>query len=1048
MMVSSAVSSTQSRSASRLQALTTVSEVIFAQLKEIAARLNAFSETPSSLPLSPQLFELTRIANFCGFWGVGNYLGALAELSFGIETVPVTTVDRAEYLERVKTLASGVNALGIHLKGVGSGLSVSYSALNERLSMVLRKARPQLLEMAPAEFAEIMFMVAPPSLEVEARWEPQPGASHESLLKALDSFAESPGADSARAVANVNPHRTLSGLFESVAALWVAGVSGALSSDVVKEYGRLQRVLAQGWPVIPPSPDHFLFSRLLHSIATATEVSGSVAALKQRYSLARPHVSTSGVDAVSMHDVAKKFGVAVSKFKDSYIQSAHANTPAPVAKMAAVLVKEAASLESPAFTSFAEALCRITGDWGSATDLAPDEWIRGASLLLLLQESADSWGNQETQARLNEIAERFQETGNTGPCASMQHTNRIQAIAKGCAALLTDAAELKVSIDGALRSVDTENLTDSQAEKIAEVAGGRTSKLLREIGGFCQSIGLKASIHLADQLVDLARKKESWATHEGRALLFDGLSRVTTLLARLRPSALIDIQTDEMGPFAPQAAEPTIEVPISPEIVRDEDDAVESPAPQAPDLAATDLPAEGDIAPQPAQADGPQLDGFTSAVTAPDEISEAPDEIIETSSETSVLFSGGTVTNIDAIEAMAAVDLDLGLDGFGDFDGADGPSRPRVRKPEIDPKELGRQFLASADGRGNSLDDLDDELLKVMFEESEQCMSAIEANLLKWQEGANNTQLRGTVSEARRHIHTLKGVCRTCGMMGVGAILHLMEDRLEITADDGIDLATDVPAYVVAMVEVRRVIEAERDRFESGGAMPDSSAAAPSEAPQQLPGGDEPVQPGEAVVDRGTGHEATPQAAWPGASRAQLARPAAERVGPHLAMRPLSAFPCTWPRAWAMHQASFLPPAGVQWKRQSAPSVCCGRSRATCSGCTPSFGIWTSLRHQAFLPRSLPRLRVLIRWNWTGIRRCKSWCAASARLMKTRLPPSSFWRMACSMPRGKSRTRRSSAMTCSAKPASFCWWGSRHSGPVSKEWCQRRALIRAKAQNC
>jgi chemotaxis protein histidine kinase CheA len=138
-------------------------------------------------------------------------------------------------------------------------------------------------------------------------------------------------------------------------------------------------------------------------------------------------------------------------------------------------------------------------------------------------------------------------------------------------------------------------------------------------------------------------------------------------------------------------------------------------------------------------------------------------------------------------------------------------------KPAMDVATL----LAPARGQPNKLDFVDSELLSIMFEEAMGFLDSIDAMLALWRiGGVASEQLRGTVGEIRRVVHSLKGVIRTCGLASAGAVLHAMEDRLEITADDGLELASDVPAYLDAMAAVRATIELGREQFESGVAGP------------------------------------------------------------------------------------------------------------------------------------------------------------------------------------------------------------------------------------
>jgi chemotaxis protein histidine kinase CheA/ActR/RegA family two-component response regulator len=805
--------------AGRLYALGVISGAVHAELKDLAMRLNAFSEAPAANALSPALQSLQRAALFCGFWGVGNYLGALRELAHGIEAIAPLSVERTEYQHRIKTLAAGVNALGLYVRDVHNGVAASSSALNEQFANVIRKARPALLEMPPAQLAPMMFMPAPPSLEVEASWCAAPGASHLGLLGALALAAGEPTEPSLAAVAQSNPYRTLSGLFEA-AACQAGALEPSLAGSVKDEYARLEGVLRAGAPTAPPVPDSFLFSRLLHQIAFTTSDEPDVRAIRRRYALVKPRTASASGDAVSMFDVARKFAAGMAKFHDAYLQAALSNTPAPIVKLTATLFAESHKLESAAFSSYAAALHQLTGKWTGKSDLSYEDWTRGAVLVLLLQESAESWGNQQAQSELASLADLMLATGVVAPCATMQQAAKSAAIQKGCAALLAQYAELKVAIETALRSVGDTELSESQRQRVVEVAGQRAADLLGVADGFCMCVGLPGAAAFAQRLTALALDPLAWGTSATRAELFDGLARMALLLGRLRPGSLIDMQIDELGPFAPALDEPG---PI---------DRLQE-LQESQELRESQEMPDGDpaIAPEQSETETPPAAPDSNADTRPeaDEISVAAAEVSRNDVDISQADEAGGLFSDDTPGAFAE-------DGFSFDDDDQPPARARHKEP-VDAATLRSQFVGAARGVDNVLKG-DSELLKVMFEESHQCLSDIERRFAMWSApDAAPHLLAGTVSEVRRHIHTLKGVCRTCGLDGLGEILHAMETRLDATADDGRDLGQDLPAYVEAVSAVRHVIERAHSQFALGVSSPlpsgeDAAAAAGNEARQ------------------------------------------------------------------------------------------------------------------------------------------------------------------------------------------------------------------------
>ena len=108
----------RSLAAHRHHGLSIIAGALYLELKELAGMLNAFGESPAANPISPTLDRMRRAAHFCGFWGVGNYLGGLRELAHGIESNPPLSVDRAAST-RSYLAARGVDGRRIAIDGMG-----------------------------------------------------------------------------------------------------------------------------------------------------------------------------------------------------------------------------------------------------------------------------------------------------------------------------------------------------------------------------------------------------------------------------------------------------------------------------------------------------------------------------------------------------------------------------------------------------------------------------------------------------------------------------------------------------------------------------------------------------------------------------------------------------------------------------------------------------------------------------------------------------------------------------------------------------------------
>lgn len=840
----------------RLHGLTIISGVLHTELKSVAGMLNAFGEDPINHPVSPTFERLQQAAAFCGFWGIANMLGGIKELAVGIESTPPLSVDRGQYLERVRTLAAGVNALGTHLRDMNLGVAVSYTILNEHFAKIIRKARPAMLDLSPAEAAPMIFMPAPPSIEVDAFWTAAASASLESLRDTLASVVASEDFTPAllSSLAAANPYASLSGLFDAVASLPEFCADATVADLVRIECQRLQVALEAGPPMIPPAPHPFIFSRLLYQLALSESDDPAVKAMRRRYRLTKPRAD--GAPAASMLDVAKKFADGMAKFQDAYTQSAISNTAKPIKRLAANMLTEAHRLESPAFSTLSASLAQLTHEW-DVREPARDEWERGAVLLMLMSETARNWGVHDVQEELSVMADLLSTTGQGYACASMQRAVRHGAISKACAEIIGTAGELKVAIEAALRAVAEAELSDSQCRRMAENGGKRAADLLQVVCGLSVCIGLPAAEQFAIRLSALVTEPQTWSTPVGRSVIFDGLTRLNEFVARLRPGSLIDIQSDELGQFAPPAlldedaphyviakstsvSKPASldvdqPVPVKPEHLVEPDQVVEqAPANDDVRLAALEHPAAAHVI----VLDTLDFEAVIVVEHAPlAAVAEAAEPATPVHKEPEPDALDGDVTPAPAdaepvpVNALAApLEQDEDVFAFVETSGGDpfdfvadapGVMSTALASSPADINALRVALQDAAVGQPNALDTDDVELMRIMFEESEQCLTDIDKALATWTTDVTADTRIGTVGEARRHVHTLKGVCRTCGLMGVGAVLHALEDHLEVMPDDGLSMGPFAAVYSDAMGAVRTEIESARRSFENAPATPD-----------------------------------------------------------------------------------------------------------------------------------------------------------------------------------------------------------------------------------
>lgn len=883
-----------------LKVLGDIATAIVGDLKTLSGMLGAYADSPQNDPLSERFATLQRAAAFCGYWSVASYLGAMNELAQVIERESSDVVGRIEFIDRVKTLGAGIQTLGSYLQDVAKGVNASNGAMNEMFRVIVRKCRPELLDLEVQDAKEVFFMPVPLSLEIEAAWLPDSRASHGALIKALQLAVDQP--KELKSLAGANPYPGLSGFFESLASQSEFLGRTEMSDLVREEVQRLVDLLSPGVPIVGPSPDSFLFSRLLY--AAAHNLSGDEAnqRFRKRYALLSPALMSAVAGAVSMHGLAKEFAKGIQKIQDAYQQANLMRSTARIGQMAALIMKESAKIGFASYEQLAllferEALeivrLGLLDDAREKEHLAmagsvpgteesvftpgaevSEAWIRGAQVLSLLKEAVETWNSHEAQASLLAVASRANFDGVIDVSRTMQVRSRDLALVKVAASLNSSIASLKTSIDTAMRQAHGRTLESSDAAKAAELIGNRAAPVFDQVHGVMEILGLPQAAEFATHVSEALRQGDKWVTQESRTELFELITRYGVFTSRLRPGTLIDLQPEEAGlnHFGTQdqdegsialifdaedagdpsaaSAESTVltddsNAPISADGTTegDETDAVKSTGDEgndAPDAADAPVPTE---APEMPQA------GSEVPLAECGELVEPELETTEAVSVIEVIYAE-TELSPDSSEVTAAV-VEVAGDVVGDVvgDGEGAPDSMDAETPAIhdsstspespeaiseDPlgfdlfaaavqvearsvEQLSRDFLAAGNESVDRTESLDHELATVMFEETQRCLTSIFDSYEAIPSAAGEIQ-EELLAGIKREIHTLKGACRTVGLMRAGSIFHSMEDELDLGAGDlGRFLAT-LKSFELATARARDLLDEFQSRFSMSGA--------------------------------------------------------------------------------------------------------------------------------------------------------------------------------------------------------------------------------------
>lgn len=551
----------------RSSTLGVLAGAVVEELRGIIKSFTAYADDPKKHALSPRLTNLQNATTFCGYWSVASYLGSSAELALKIESEPPEVAGPDEFKSRVVTLQTAIKALGLYLTDVSKGVNANNSTLNECFRNVVRKVRASLLELPPQEVEQLFFMAVPLSLEIEAQWQPAPGASREALLAAIAATPVAAG--EFQQIIRANPYPSLSGYFEGIQSQRALFNDPNVVEDIRSYFERLSAMLSKREPLSPPWPPSFLLSRCLWSAAHDLTGDEESERFRKRYALLNPAVVKAQDGVVSMHGLAKSFSKSLQDLCDAYVQSSVMRQTAQIEQMAAILTRESHRLGLDAFDQLAIAFGRAVDyivaiekldaerraaetdpekrDAVLPTPEVANAWIRGAELLTLIKQVVETWHLEESQSDMLQIASRVNWDGVIGVSTTMQQQSRDAAVGRVMASLLKDFGTLKASIENAMKNAEGQSLDEAKAQRTAELIGRPSAALFDQASGVLAVLGIKQGSVTAHRILGEITKADTWKRNESRMALFDQIARFSVFLGRLRPGALHDLEPEEMG---------------------------------------------------------------------------------------------------------------------------------------------------------------------------------------------------------------------------------------------------------------------------------------------------------------------------------------------------------------------------------------------------------------------------------------------------------------------------------------------------------------------
>lgn len=879
------------------QTLGIIAPAIGAHLEQLLPHLPKFSADPAQHPISAQLRDARKACEFVGFWSMATYLAAVYELCLGVEEGG-GQADGGAAAASAQAVGQALKVAQAYLQSVSTGLAVDVAALNLQFRNVVLCARPALAEL-PAQDAKAMFyMPIALSLEIAGAWQAEPHASAQGLAQTLTAVHQ--GHATWTMAASINPYVCLGALLEGAAALERHGALGELSAKLGAEALRLAQCLPFLKPADSPLPDVFLLSQVLHAIAHVKEADEGLVGLRRALGVAVASVNGRD-DAVSTLDLARKLSEWLTKCKEVVQRASIAGQPKALSELATQLTKASKGLNNPTFSQLEEQLALVVQQMGEAEEVGEEVWTECACLIILMLEVLNTAVSSQAQDELADLVYRLsqgealhcdllvrREAAKALARVKGTLVSELEACSKSIESVLLGARGEFLEPTEAQRLGEVLGKTLSAlllqcggvALHLGLVGGssfaGRLAGLATDAAtwehpearkGFFESV-CRVSIFLSrlrpDSLIDLdpedvpaeakVSELEMTATPPASEPLVAQRFEEATPSAAIAGSPALEPEGNEAEATVAAQVAVAQEVELAAAIPMDEfiqvageHVGIESAAPGS-EWSET---AEGSRH----EASSQFVDGHADMLTEPapeanppvyaeaafdDAVARDAEDALENAVEHRDVDVPLMTTDVSA-EAEAPLPVDeiaLVLDPVADAEEAfefvlDGMAS---QTPGLGPDALHEALIAAQAGIDDDVTPRDIELMRVLFEEADGCMLAIDVSLKPWRDQGGEARA-GTIADIRRNVHTLKGACRTCGIMSAGAILHVLEDEMDLMPDDTTALAPYLPVLDAAIERVRVILEGARDRaFGVAAPVPLVAAPAPSEdVPVQAP---------------------------------------------------------------------------------------------------------------------------------------------------------------------------------------------------------------------
>lgn len=515
--------------------------------RNVASHLASFLSNPHE-PVPELLKECALVCQATGFLAGQRFTEACVSIACDLRQQPSS--------EGFRLLAAGVNAIGVHTRGLSDGTGASYNALNITYRRLLRE---WVSSGEDASKTDMLFMPMFRTIDNDEQWTAPAESSEAAFVAYLNEHlldAESFDRDQLgrffRSLEARNSSRAVKVYLDSAMCI--------LEMDEIPEVCLesigviLQGLADNGFNGI----DVTHASRLLFHISKSELNSARARRLMQSILLEQD-------STVADAELAKKFAAALDKVRDILKTSAGSNTTDRLGGAAKQLNAGSEKLGSPVVTQLSAALSSACHQDPAARAAAGSEtfWFNCALSVVIMRQAVDmaarGIGEDELMDITADVERRLGDLSIplTAPLLQppmMEKQSRTTAIAALCKEALKEIVGIKELIESAIQRLDN----GVPAGEAAEGYGHKLIDSLGTIEGALETIGSHKAAALARIALEKANAFSSWTSPSSLMLVTDIVSTLGLGFERLNGSSKADLDEliiHEISSIAPSIVE-------------------------------------------------------------------------------------------------------------------------------------------------------------------------------------------------------------------------------------------------------------------------------------------------------------------------------------------------------------------------------------------------------------------------------------------------------------------------------------------------------------